>query len=105
MLIMESSSSSDDEAIPLLLIKSLKRTKMKRKRRHRTLWMKSWVARRLEYGVYHSLVQELRQDDPSAYRNFLRMNWSSFNDLLSCVGPHIYSIMVVLIAQGFVSLN
>jgi len=37
--------------------------------------------------------------------SLVRMNWSSFNDLLSCVGPHIYSIMVVLIAQGFVSLN
>jgi len=90
MLIMESSSLSDDEAIAvLLLIKSLKRTKMKSKRRNRTLWMKSWIAGRLECGVYHSLVQELRQDDPSAYRNFLRMDWSSFNDLLDRVGPHI----------------
>jgi hypothetical protein len=87
---MESSSSSDDEAVAaLLLIKLMQRRKLKRNKRNRTLWVKPWIAGRLEYGVYHILVQELRQDDPSAYRNFLRMDWSSFTDLLNRVGPHV----------------
>jgi len=66
--------------------------KRNRKRRNRTLWVKSWIAGRFEYGVY-SLVQELRQDAASSYRNFLRMDWSSFNDLLNRVGPHIFILL------------
>jgi hypothetical protein len=83
------SSSEDDAVAALLLITLIKQKKLKRKARDRRLWVKPWIAGRFEYGVYHSLLQELRQDDPSACRNFLRMDWSSFTELLSRVGPHI----------------
>jgi hypothetical protein len=90
---MESYSSSeaeDDDAIALfLLLKSRKKKKLSRRRRNRTIWTKSWIGNRVEFGAYHCLLQELRNDDPSACRNFLRMDWLSFTELLSRVSPRI----------------
>lgn len=83
-------SDDDDAAAALLLLHLLAKRKLqKRKRRNRLMWTKAWIAGRLEYGAYHCLLKELRQDDPAACRNFLRMDWASFEYLLSAVGPLI----------------
>ena len=34
-------------------------------------------------------MQELRLGDSESYRHFLRMDMSTFDELLSMVGPHI----------------
>ena len=53
-----------------------------RLRRHR-FWVREWLQRRESYGAYHQLLQELQLMDTSSYRNFLRMDSSSFEELLS----------------------
>ena len=44
--------------------------------------------KRDKYGAYHQLIKEL-QLDTSSYCNFLRMDSSSFEELLQKVGPKI----------------
>ena len=44
---------------------------------------------RESYGAYHQLLQELQLMDTSSYRNFLRMDSSSFEELLSKIAPKI----------------
>jgi hypothetical protein len=83
---MESSSSDDDAAAAFLLIKLMKEKSLGRKRKNRSMWTKSWIARRLEFGAYHCLLAEMREDDPAGCRNFLRMDLASFEYLLSRVG-------------------
>ena len=60
---------------------------LKRRRKHR-YWVKEWLMKRDKYGAYHQLIKEL-QLDTSSYRNFLRMDSSSFEELLQKVGPKI----------------
>ena len=64
----------------------------KRSRRHsrnRKVWVREWVKNRQRFGAYHQLVQELRLADSSTYRNFLRMDVPTFDELLKMVGPLI----------------
>lgn len=61
----------------------------RRRRRKRTLWTREWIRNRQKFGVYHQLLQELRLTDVSSYRNFLRMDISSFEELLRLTGPTI----------------
>ena len=62
-----------------------------RRVRNRTFWVRDWVShsKRQEHGAYHELVNELLLGDQVTYRNFLRMDVTSFEELLSLVAPHI----------------
>ena len=40
-----------------------------------------WILRRARLGACHALVQELVDEDPDAFKNFVRMTPESFNDL------------------------
>lgn len=61
----------------------------RRRRRNRTIWVREWVRGRQERGVYTQLLQELRLSDTTSYRNFLRMDAGTFDQLLEMVGPLI----------------
>ncbi|XP_053395798.1 uncharacterized protein LOC123528006 [Mercenaria mercenaria] len=52
-------------------------------------WVGPWIARRGQYGAYHALMQELRQEDPRSYKNFVRMDKDTFTELLELVTPLI----------------
>ncbi|XP_053390824.1 uncharacterized protein LOC128553673 [Mercenaria mercenaria] len=52
-------------------------------------WVRPWIARRGQYGAYHALMQELRQEDPRSYKNFVRMDKDTFTELLELVTPLI----------------
>ena len=60
-----------------------------RRRRRRTVWVREWVKNRETYGVYHHLLQELSLGDAATYRNFMRMDCTTFQTLLNLVGPRI----------------
>lgn len=60
-----------------------------RRRRKQTVWTREWIRNRQKFGAYHQLLQELRLSDVSSYRNFLRMDISSFEELLRLTGPAI----------------
>ena len=61
----------------------------RRRRRNRTVWTRGWIRNRQQFGVYHQLLKELQLSDVSSYRNFLRMDVSTFEELLRFTGPAI----------------
>ena len=53
-------------------IAQLALNRRRRRRRRRTIWVKPWLLRRPELGMYEQLMVEL-QNDVASFRNFLRM--------------------------------
>lgn len=74
-----------------LIVAALLRKKRnnKRKRRNRTVWVRDWIKNRPKVGAYNCLIQELKSIDTSSYRNFLRMDVSTFEELFTKVAPLI----------------
>ena len=58
-------------------------------RNQRSVWTKNWLKLREKEGFGVKLLRELRTEEPTLYRNFLRMCASQFDYLLGLVGPHI----------------
>ena len=52
------------------------------RRKPRSVWVRPWIQRRNEYGMYDKLMGELRSEDPKAFQNFMRMSPNMFNELL-----------------------
>ena len=50
------------------------------------IWRRNWIANRPRYGVYHSLLSELLEEDKSTFGNFVRMDKPTF-DLLPVSKP------------------
>ena len=71
-----------------VIVSTLIKRKISRRRR-RTVWVREWVRNRETYGVYHQLVQELSLGDAATYRNFTRMDCTTFQTLLDLVKPKI----------------
>ena len=71
------------------LVVALVLKRRQRRHRKRTVWCREWLQKRQKYGVYHQLLQELQLADRASYRNFLRMDLSSFEEILRVVGPKI----------------
>ena len=61
----------------------------RKRRRKRKIWTRDWVRNRQKYGAYHQLLQELRISDSTSYRNFLRMDIATFEELLQITAPAI----------------
>ena len=55
----------------------------------RTVWLRQWIGRREEQGLYHKLLVELRQEDQQSFKNFLRMPAEMFDELLERLEPRI----------------
>ena len=61
----------------------------KRKRKKRSCYARPWILRRKEYGHYHTLLQELAEQDPPSFKGFTRIDVDIYNDLLERVGPRL----------------
>jgi hypothetical protein len=48
----------------------LRRRRGQRRRRH---WVRPWIGRRHQFGMYDQLIVELRNEDHESFTNFLRM--------------------------------
>ena len=59
------------------------------RKRNRKLYMREWIARRKNKGIYHQLVKELEVEDLGAYRDFFRVTKSQFRFLTEKVSPII----------------
>ena len=68
---------------------AIRRHRHRRNRRKRLLWTRPWILKREQFGAYHCLLQELRASDRIGLKNYLRMNQSSFNEILNRVAPII----------------
>jgi hypothetical protein len=49
------------------------------------VWVKNWVGRRGKYGASNTLLKELKDEDPVAYRNILRLGGAWFDALLQMI--------------------
>ena len=58
--------------------------RIKRKCR-RAVWVKPWIIQRPISGAYNKLFSDLLNSDQAAFRNFIRMDLSAFEDLLSYI--------------------
>jgi len=70
----------------------VRRRRQRRRRRTPRSWcVRPWLthARRLQFGVYRQLMQELRLEDEGAFFNCMRMEPTMFDVLLQRVGPRI----------------
>ena len=65
------------------------RKRKQRRRRRRQIWIRPWIGRRRQFGLYDQLMVELRNEDQKAFKNFLRMPPEMFDELLQRVGPSI----------------
>ena len=57
-------------------------------RRKRAKWSKEWFQQRSTFG-HTKLLRELSHNEPSDFKNFLRMDVESCNELLQMVEPLI----------------
>ena len=56
----------------------------RRKRRgRRRFWVRPWIGRRRQFGLYDQLLVELRNEDQASFKNFMRMPPEMFDELLS----------------------
>ena len=62
----------------------------RRKRRgRRRFWVRPWIGRRRQFGLYDQLLVQLRNEDQASFKNFMRMPPEMFDELLTRVGPGI----------------
>jgi hypothetical protein len=53
-------------------------------------WERKWISKRQQkVGFFRELMNELREEDPSSYENFLRMSFVNWKALLEMVSPII----------------
>ena len=58
-------------------------------RKPRSVWMWPYLQRRMEYGHYENLMQELSRECPELFKNFARMDRQLFDDIVERVTPLI----------------
>ena len=61
----------------------------KKKSKGKRLWVRPWIGRRLQLGIYDRLMTELRNEDPRSFQNFMRMPPSMFDELLERLTPRL----------------
>ena len=72
-------SSDEDDVAALLFLANVSEIEKCNKRKTK-MHGKRWTSNRLEYIVYHNLVQELSRVDHDRYKNFLPMDMASFEE-------------------------
>lgn len=58
-----------------------------RRRRRRAIWVRQWIIRRPQLGLYDRLMVELRNEDPRAFKNFMRMPPVMYDELVERLTP------------------
>jgi hypothetical protein len=75
-------SDMETSCLAIALAVCLKKKKKKRR------WMKECLKKRNEY-THENLLKDLRLSEPSDFQNFLRLDATSFDDLLKMIMPRI----------------
>ena len=86
---MESSHSTRIAIAVLAIALVLRRRHRMRKRKNRVVWMRKWILKQENQGPFRQLMNELRLCDVSSYRNFVKMDAVTFEELLTSVAPRI----------------
>jgi hypothetical protein len=74
-------SDTEGSCLAISLAVCLKKEKKRR-------WMKEWLKKSNEY-TNENLLKDLRLSEPSDFQNFLRLDASSFDELLKMITPRI----------------
>ena len=53
----------------------------------RNIWVRDWIARRPQLGLYDRLMVELRNEDPRAFQNFMRMPPAMYDEIVQRLTP------------------
>nr|XP_054753761.1 putative nuclease HARBI1 [Lytechinus pictus] len=74
-----------------IALQVLRKRLRKGRRRPRRYWVRPWLQaeRRLLYGHYTRLLNELRMEDTTAFFNFLRVTPEFFDELLQRLAPRL----------------
>ena len=84
---LEREAADNDIAKALMLATQLNRRQRRRMRRY---WVRPWLERRPLLGQYERLMAELRVEDVSAFRKFVRMDAEmNVSGLLLRLGPRL----------------
>ena len=67
-------------ATSLIILAVVKRSRSKRKRyrRQRSVWVKPWLANRQYKSAFNNIFAELRLRDQEEFRKYLRMNTEAY---------------------------
>ncbi|KAK6188557.1 hypothetical protein SNE40_004712 [Patella caerulea] len=65
----------------------VRRRVRRRQRRVRAIWVRQWINRRPQLGLYDRLMVELRNEDPRAFKNFMRMPPVMYDELVERLTP------------------
>ena len=68
-----------------IILAVVSRKRKTKNRKVRCTWVRPWLKRREELGVYDTFVQELRSEEEMKYQKFLRMSPDAFDELLSLI--------------------
>ena len=60
------------------------------------MWVKPWLGRRINLGWYDTLVQELRFDDESEYKQLLRMTPQDFDRIFWLIQDDIAKTVFII---------
>ena len=82
---LDSSSSEDEEVLLSLLM--LRRRRRRLRVANRKTWVKSWVSRRQTQGACANIVRELNYEDPEKFRQYHRLDRTSFEEILALISP------------------
>ena len=75
--------------VQLIQLQQVLQRRRRRRRQQRTVWVRGWISRRLDLGIYDQLMVELRREDPSSFQNFMRMPPGMFDELLNRLTPRL----------------
>ena len=62
-------------------------------------WSKEWFLQRSKFR-HTKLLRELRQSEPGDFKNFLRMDVESYNELLQMVAPLIGNKLQICVSPS-----
>ncbi|WAR01347.1 hypothetical protein MAR_007905 [Mya arenaria] len=54
-----------------------------------TEWVKQWILKSAEHGLYDKLMVELRNEDPRAFKHFMRMPPAMFDEVVQRLTPRL----------------
>ena len=61
----------------------------KRRKKRRSVWVRKWLQRRPKLGQYTKLMKELKKEDTKGFRNFLRLDYETFHEILQRIEGRI----------------
>ena len=66
-----------------------RRRRRRRGRRYRVAWVRPWIGRRFELGIYDRLMVEMRNEDQRSFHNFMWMQPAMFDEIVERLTPRI----------------